>query len=206
MQEIKDAEKISRWLRSEGIDQYFDTPDLKFRAYQFEKNELIAGPHVMLEDILFLVEGVLQIYGIHADGAMSPVNSLTKPSILGDVEFCGGGFSPFYVEAKTQVICLALSAREYGEVLNRDLKFLHVLIKSFVTKLNFFGAFHVESASIEDRVMAYLERIDPEHEIKGIEAATLQLQCSRRQLQRVLKKLCDEGKIVKSGKGRYRLL
>lgn len=205
MQEIRDMEKISSWLRSEGIDQYFDTPDLKFRAYQFEKNELIAGPHIVLENILFLVKGVLQIYGIHADGALSPVNSITKPSILGDVEFCAGGCSPFYVEAKTPVVCLALPVKEYGEALNRDLKFLHVLIDSFVTKLNFYGAYHVESASIEDRVMAYLEQINPEHEINGIEAATLRLQCSRRQLQRVLKKLCGEGKIVKSGKGQYRL-
>ena len=39
----------------------------------------------------------------------------------------------------------------------------------------------------------------------GMESATLQLRCSRRQLQRVLKKLCLQGKIEKVGKGRYRL-
>ena len=37
--------------------------------------------------------------------------------------------------------------------------------------------------------------------LKSIEEATNYLHCSRRQLQRILKKLCDEGKMIKEGKG-----
>ena len=41
--------------------------------------------------------------------------------------------------------------------------------------------------------------------LKSIEEATNYLHCSRRQLQRILKKLCDEGKMIKEGKGKYRM-
>ena len=41
--------------------------------------------------------------------------------------------------------------------------------------------------------------------LKSIEEATNYLHCSRRQLQRILKKLCDEGKIIKEGKGKYKI-
>ena len=39
--------------------------------------------------------------------------------------------------------------------------------------------------------------------LKSIEEATNYLHCSRRQLQRILKKLCDEGKMIKEGKGNF---
>ena len=49
-----------------------------------------------------------------------------------------------------------------------------------------------------------MKRNAPAFELNGIEAAVLQLRCSRRQLQRVLKKLCETGQVEKTGKGRYR--
>ena len=44
------------------------------------------------------------------------------------------------------------------------------------------------------------------HVLEGIEHATLRLRCSRRQLQRVIKDLCDQGLVVKVGKGKYQLV
>ena len=41
--------------------------------------------------------------------------------------------------------------------------------------------------------------------LKSIEEATNYLHCSRRQLQRILKKLCVEGKMIKVGKGKYKI-
>ena len=61
-------------------------------------------------------------------------------------------------------------------------------------------------ATIEERLLLYMRNECPFYELKGIEAATMQLRCSRRQLQRILKKLCMEKKIEKTGKGRYRLI
>ena len=50
-----------------------------------------------------------------------------------------------------------------------------------------------------------MANLSPEHELYRISEAIYALRCSRRQLQRVLRKLADEGKIMKTGKGRYKL-
>lgn len=63
----------------------------------------------------------------------------------------------------------------------------------------------VAAATIEERVVLYMQAT-PGQELWGIENAVLQLRCSRRQLQRVLKKLCASGRAEKTGKGCYRLL
>lgn len=58
--------------------------------------------------------------------------------------------------------------------------------------------------SIEERFLYYLKYYCY-GSLKSIEEATNYLHCSRRQLQRILKKLCDEGKMIKEGKGKYKI-
>ena len=63
----------------------------------------------------------------------------------------------------------------------------------------------VAAATIEERVVLYMQAT-PGRELWGIENAVLQLRCSRRQLQRVLKKLCASGRAEKTAKGCFRRL
>ena len=58
--------------------------------------------------------------------------------------------------------------------------------------------------TLEEKVLLYLNEIWPSHQITSVNAAMVSLHCSRRQLQRVLKKLCDEGVLEKNGRGSYR--
>ena len=50
----------------------------------------------------------------------------------------------------------------------------------------------------------YRRKIQPDHEITSVNHTLQQLHCSR-QLQRVLKKLYENGSLQKTGRGRYRL-
>lgn len=84
--------------------------------------------------------------------------------------------------------------------------FLQMLLRSYGEKLRLFAFVDVPAETIEERVLLYLRHVCPSHELRGIEAAVLQLRCSRRQLQRVLAKLCASGEVEKLGKGRYRLV
>ena len=59
--------------------------------------------------------------------------------------------------------------------------------------------------TLEEKVLFFLQKVQTSHEISSVNNALQPLHCSRRQLQRVLKKLCDEGRLVKTGRGRYRL-
>ncbi len=206
MKIISDQKQMECWLDKSKIRNYFDTPDLTFQAYVYEKGEFITVPGRQMEHILFLVEGTVQIYGIREDGSLSPVNEIVSPTILGDLEFPNQGITPFYTETKTQAVCLSLSTKKYRRQLDCDLRFLHMLLASYTDKLKLFSLADTVTTTLDERVLLYLKNICPENELNGIESATFQLRCSRRQLQRVLKKLCDDGKIEKTGKGRYRLL
>ncbi len=206
MERTNDPRLVEYWLDKGKIRDHFSTKDLKFSVCQYKKGELITVPDKKLEDILFVVDGTVRIYAIREDGALSPVNQQNAPTILGDMEFSSQEDPPFFTEAVTDVVCAAVSTKQYGPQLHTDILFLHALLHSYAEKMK--GAFSLDvlGQTIEERVLLYLETVCPARELVGIEGATLQLRCSRRQLQRVLSKLCADGKVVKNGKGRYQLV
>ena len=205
MRKITDFQQTENWIQKAKIRDFFSTPQLHFSLYQYEKGEQITSPDKRLEEILFVVEGSVRIYGIRNNGTVSPVNQQNAPTIIGDMEFAEQGNPPFFTEAATTVLCVALPMAPYKEQLHKDIRFLHVLLHSYAEKLRLFAFVEAPAQTLEERVLLYLKNLSPTHQIQGIEAAVLQLRCSRRQLQRVLQKLCADGQVEKIGRGRYRL-
>ena len=205
MQRIRDKKQVEYWLQKGKIRGNFDTENLPFSVCRFEKGEYLTTQGGQLTELLFLIEGEVQIYGIREDGSVTPVNRHEAPVLLGDAEFVMGGASSLFTEAKSPVICAALPIEPYREKLNRDVKFLHLLLRSYAEKFHMMATLEASAKTIEERVLIYMRHVCPNGEINGIENALLQLRCSRRQLQRVLKKLCDAGTAEKIGKGKYRL-
>ena len=78
MREITDRKQVEAWLREGNIPDQFDTPGLPFRAYRYEKGELIVTPSRPMRHLLFLVAGRVLIYGIRRDGGMAPVDELDR--------------------------------------------------------------------------------------------------------------------------------
>lgn len=205
MKKISDPARIARCLRSSGVIELFDTPDLPFLLFSYQKNELIASPLARLEHLLFVVSGTIHVFGLHRDGGAFPVNVVSRGMILGNCEFVSGESTVFYVEAKTDVLCLALPIAETKAVLDRDLRFLHALLASFFETYRQLTAVELPAQSVEDRLLLYLQNVSPDHSLESISAGVVRLRCSRRQLQRVVQKLCGRGVLRKTGKGRYRL-
>lgn len=200
MEKITDQTQVQSWLTASGISDQFDTPGLAFQAFCYEN---LTMPGRRLDWLLFIVQGVIRIYGIHENGSLLPVDQLKQPALIGDLEFVEEGRSSFYAQASTQVICLALPVSLYRPQLDRDIRFLHTLLHSYAAKLKVFSAMNITASTIEERVLLYMGTACPDGELHGIENALLQLRCSHRQLQRVLSR---ENRIEKIGKGRYRLL
>ena len=125
--------------------------------------------------------------------------------IIGDVEFTGSDEPVLFVEASKPVVCLAIDIKAYRKILMNDVTFLQPILASFAGKFRKIITIDAMSGNIEERVLNYMENLSPEHELYRISEAIYALRCSRRQLQRVLRKLADEGKIMKTGKGRYKL-
>lgn len=205
MKQVNDQTRLEYYLEKEGIREHFDTPGLPFTLFTFEKGELLTTPETRLDKIIFIVEGTIQIYGIREDGSMTPVNQLASPALIGDIEFTEGGNSPLFTEARSTVSAVCLDTEEYRSSLNKDISFLHLLLSSYAEKIRLFTTLDTVTTGLVERVLLYLESISKTNSISGMEEAVLKLRCSRRQLQRVLKKLCAEGKVVKTGRGSYKL-
>lgn len=203
MREIRDKKKIEKWMEQCDIREHFDTTDLEFRAVRYERGEVILSPDALPENIMFLAEGKIAIYGIRDNGTMSPITAISGKALLGDMEFCEGRTSPLFVEARSAVVCLALPLKRYRQQLEHDLAFLHLVIHSLSDKLNMFASMEAISSNIEERVLFYMKE-NCGGMLEGVEAAALHLRCSRRQLQRILRKLTEEGRIEKIGRGSYR--
>lgn len=205
MRRIRDKKQVEYWLQKGNIRENFDTADLPFSVCRFEKGEYLTTQGGRLAELLFLIEGEVQIYGIREDGSVTPVNRHEAPVLLGDAEFVMRSASSLFTEAKTPVVCAALPMEPYRAQLDTDVKFLHLLLRSYAGKFHTMATLEASAKTIEERVLIYMRHVCPNGEIHGIENALLQLRCSRRQLQRVLKKLCDAGEVEKIGKGKYRL-
>ncbi|MBE6018466.1 MAG: cyclic nucleotide-binding domain-containing protein [Lachnospiraceae bacterium] len=206
MKEIKNLKKTEYWINVNHIRDLFDTKELDFRAYEFEKGELLAGPGMINERVMFIVEGSVYVYGIRNDGSITPVNKLEPPAMIGDMEFTKNGVSLFFAEAKSNVICISLSLNKYRKQLEKDNRFLHVLLQSYASKLEYSVSNNLSEPDLETKFLVYLKTVCPDGEINGLDSVVMKLRCSRRQLQRVLKKLCEEGTIEKTGRGNYRLI
>ena len=204
MRELRDPEKIEYYLEKYEVRSLFDTPGLQFQGLIYDKGELIVSPVTPLEDLLFLVEGTVRIYGIRENDSLQPIGQSGPLTLLGDVEYASGRGTPFFVETTENSICLSLKMSEYSERLDRDIKFLHLMLSSCTKKLDLY-AMDDAAQTVERRLLFYMEYSCQDKTLRGVERAAFQLRCSRRQLQRTLKKLCEQGKIIHMGKGSYRL-
>ena len=88
MKRIFDPVLLDFYLQKHEIPSLFDTPDLAFSLYQFEKGERLdtLNPE---EYLSFLVDGSIEISANRADGTSYPIGYLDGFTCIGDMEFCG---------------------------------------------------------------------------------------------------------------------
>ncbi|MDD7201909.1 MAG: Crp/Fnr family transcriptional regulator [Sphaerochaetaceae bacterium] len=158
---------------------------------QFEKGELLVGPIHPLESFCFVVEGSVSIYLLTEDGDIRYVSKSGEGILLGDMEFSGIGKNVYYVEAATPVVCLGIPFRENMDMLGQDPLFLRFVIRQLAQKLSLSSRMDAVAQTLEEKVLLYLHTMQASHEISSVSQTLQVLHCSRRQLQRVLRKLCD---------------
>ena len=149
MRKIHEPTQINEWVEKGNIRIYFSTPNLSFLLYQYEKGEQITSPDKRLGEILFILEGTIRVYGLRDNGTISPVNQESAPIIIGDIEFAQQGNPSFFTEAVTDVTCIALPIRPYKQELDKDIRFLHVLLQSYAKKLQLFAFVDVLSTPVK---------------------------------------------------------
>ncbi len=203
MKKIYDKKLIDKIKKEYCIEDYFSN-NYEFIIIEYEEDETIINPLEKTQYIQFVIEGTLLISFIDQEGRQTIVSQSEELCILGDMEFVDDLNPMFFAEAKTKVKTLALSLKEYKEKLNQDFQFLHTLLNSIASKLKQSSTNQFVYQSVEERFLYYMNYYCG-GSLSSIEEATSYLHCSRRQLQRVLKKLCDEEIIIKEGKGKYKI-
>lgn len=208
MEVIENPEKLQQIIERNSLLIHLQTLNLEFLLLHYQKNEFILSPDQPVHYLLFIAEGLIHIYDISSEGKKSPVTSETGQTLplLGDIEFSLRSGEPYFVEAVTEVTAVAIPIAASRQVLNQDVLFLQYLTTSLATKLKRAGQIDIEAQSVQERVLIYMENIYPNGILRGVDNTAMQLRCSRRQLQRVLKDLCASGKIKKIGRGTYQLV
>lgn len=204
MQELRDSARLQEVYQANR--QLFQAPPPVLRLLQFEKGEFLSHPFKKLNQFLLVVEGNVRIYDIQENSRMRGVAVGGQGTLLGDMEFCSASYRPFYTEAADRVLCLAIPFAENRATLENDPVFLRHVLYRLAEKMERSAHITLAAQTLEERVLLLLQNPQFGRQIEHLNDALLQLHCSRRQLQRVLKKLCDEGRLQKTGRGCYRLV
>lgn len=206
MRELNDLNLKNKYIKKYEIYSLFDTKHLFFRLYRFEKGEILNNICNMSQWLMFVVNGTFQIYGNNQDGSCHPIRQIDYFTVLGDIEFCKNTSSPFLVEARTTVFCIMLSLHRYRDILLNDNRFLRYLLQSIAEKLELSSKLEGNFSTVEEKFLYYIQVECPEKEVTDVGKAAFQIHCSRRQLQRILKKLIEQNRIQKCRRGHYKFL
>lgn len=201
MKIIQNPELLERVFETQKA--HFQIRPLVLRLLEYEKGELINHPLKPLDQFLLIIEGSVSIYDISLDGRIRYISRAGHGALLGDMEFSGSKGQVFYTETMEPVLCLSIPFQENRSVLENDPVFLRFVLCQLAEKLSFSSV--MDAQTLEEKVLQYLRTIQPSHEIRSVNHAMQLLHCSRRQLQRVLKKLCEEERLEKTKRGNYKL-
>lgn len=190
--------KQKKQLPSELSDQF------SFQLAQFDKKEEIIHQINPRDHLLFLISGTIRISSIRADGSYYPVALLKGNEILGDLEFFLSDVHEYTVEAMSQVTFVILSLHGIRKKLQNDPKILTILATSLALKMENSSMDLSEPADLKEKLLYYLKE-KWNGTLKGTGQCADAMHCSRRQLQRVLAEMVNEGIVKKTGKGVYEL-
>lgn len=172
---------------------------------KYKKGEFVTT--ALQQEHLFqiIVQGSVNIYFIRDDGSIYSLANAKANDLLGEMELFQHQPDNVYAEANTDMICLALSIEASRNVLLENCQFLQLICESLTQKMEFITAFNAAPESLKQRVLTYMRYKCSNGEIKGLQQTAFHLNCSVRQLQRILNQYEVEGIVIKIGKGAYKL-
>lgn len=206
METVNDRKLRDYYLETRRIHDLFSTCMPNFFLLHYQPGELLTNPFSPSQYLQFVVEGELLLYDMpDEDSTVMLQTTYNEINLLGEVELLDAQFTPFFVEARTDVYTLALYLEQYQQILLNDPAFLRYLCSCLAAKLNGAVASSVQMP-LKKRVALSLQYADDSQCITDIGRLAKTFNVSNRQLLRVLKDFCREGILEHSQKGVYRIL
>ena len=109
MKQIKDKVKCERAIEKLELEKEFDTQNLEFQIYQYEKGELLCQPCNSDDRLQIVIEGTVNIYHIRDDGSKYFIAMNEGIYLLGDMEFMNPAPCIYFVEAVSGIISEKIS-------------------------------------------------------------------------------------------------
>lgn len=203
MKKIKDEKLLNEYISKYKIDEYFSNfQNIKKELVQYEKGEFLFMEGNNLKELLFFVDGRIEIYHLSRNGNGFTIAYCEPLGFLGDMEYLGEFPTPNNVEALTTVICISIPISPNKALLDNDLKFYKFLGKTLVYKTNGLSqSINYNKTPSLERVKSYLRLIARNNiiDVKLNEIAQ-NVGISYRQLMRHMSTLCEDGYISKGEK------
>ena len=207
METVNSPRLRESYLKKCGVAEMFSPKHMPhFLLLHYFPGELLTTPFSPSVYFQLIVDGDLLLYDMPDEAStVSLQTTYVDLKMLGEMELLDTSFTPFFVEAKSDVYTLALHLDSHREQLLQDPVFLRCLCRSLAEKLN--GAV-VSSRRMPLRTMveASLRHSKPGERITDIGRIAESLNVSNRQLLRVLKEYCELGVLKHEQKGVYVVL
>ncbi len=172
---------------------------------QYEKGEFVTMPSQKEHLFQIIIQGSVSIYFIRDDGSVYSLANSQKNDVLGEMEIFHHQTGNVYAEADNDVVCLALSVEAVRDALMENCQFLRLICESLTQKMESITTTDAAPACLKQRVLTYMKYKCANGELKGLQQAAFHLNCSARQLQRILNQYQADGIIIKTGKGAFKL-
>lgn len=154
MKKIDNQKLLETYLNKYNIRSYFDTDDIKFELFRYNKGENIAKP---FNYIFFLVNGDIRVYTLFESGETIQIVLCSGLHMIGDIEFAGRSSEFNFYEADSNCELVAVPLEKYGDKLKKDISFLWAIIDSINAKLWMFDSDMSLLGSYRQRLLNYFE-------------------------------------------------
>lgn len=205
MKRFYDSTLIEAYLKQTTFESAISSLREHLFVTQYKKGEFIAMPLQKEHLFQIIIQGTVNIYFIRDDGSLYSLANARKDHLLGEMEIFPHQPGNVYAEATDDVICLALSIEAGKSALLENCQFLQLVCESLTQKMEAVTTLDAAPASLKQRVLIYMKYKCHKGELKGLQQAAFHLNCSARQLQRILNQYEADGIVTKTGKGVYKL-
>lgn len=205
MKKIYDKALIETYLKQTKFESIMSGLLEYLFVAEYKKGEFVTMPLQQIHLFQIIIQGTVSIYFIRDDGSIYSLANDRKNDLLGEMEVFPHRSGNVYAQANDDVTCLALSIGANRDALLENCRFLQLICESLVQKMESITTFDAAPASLKQRVLVYMKYKCNRGELKGLQQAAFHLNCSARQLQRILNQHEADGIVMKTGKGAYRL-
>lgn len=206
MIKIFNKEILSTYMEKCAYKEVLEELSINLFLVKYEKGELVRSSLKNEELFQIVVQGSLSIYFVRNDGTRYSLSTGEIDYLIGDMDLFRKHNSNIYAEASESLVCIAFYREQNKDLLLNNSNFLKIISESLCSKIEILTKLDAAPTSLTERVLTYMKYKCESGILKGIEQSAFKLNCSSRQLQRVMNKCEEEGKVIKIEKGTYKLL